>query len=368
MKQRTAFSRYKYRIIHTFLLLFIWSSQQTAFAVSEGIHKTVFSPEINDSIRIDIQLPDSYERFPDQNYPVMYLLDGDFYFDYAAATSQMLSRGIQPFTPQFILVGISTNDRFRDFTPTNAKLNNDDTPVPPNYHVSGGADRFTQFLTTTLKPQIEANYRTNGFNMLFGHSFGGLYAMDLLLHQKAEFNAWLIADPSLWWDKEHLFRDREDLLKRTFKPTTVYIGYTNSISIPPGIDTTLMADCNRTMTEQLQATMKNFHLQTRFYPECSHGSVVIPTFYDGLCFFFEGYSINPKLEGFNLAMLLKTYQTISERIHFKLVPQQDQLETLVRFFMRTPQTRAQAKEFLNFWQEQYPQSNAWVKYSQKLSN
>ncbi|WP_163707904.1 alpha/beta hydrolase [Mangrovibacterium lignilyticum] len=355
-------------LVAVFFLLFTCSSQQTAFAASERIQQTLFSSEIDDSVKIDIQLPDSYSRFPDQTYPVLYLLDGNFYFDYAAATTQMLSRGIQPFTPEFILVGISSRNRFRDFTATNAKVNNDGTPVESIYQTSGGADRFTLFLTETLRPKIEFNYRSNGFNMLFGHSFAGLYTLDLLLHQKADFNAWLIADPSLWWDNESLFHESPVLLQKDFEPTALFLGYTNSISIPPGIDTTLMADCNHEMATRLQTKSHAFYLETRFYSDCSHGSVVIPTFYDGLCFFFQGYSTNPKQVGFDLNTLLETYESISQKIHFQLIPQQSQLENLVRFFMRTTNTRETARQFLVYWQEQYPGSAGWKIYQQKLAN
>ena len=308
MNRNAISARQTHRNVLVFFLLYLGSSLTAAFAISSRQQMMLYSQEINDSIKIDIQLPDSYARFPDQRYPLIYLLDGDFYFDYAAATLQILSRGIQPFTPEFILVGISSRNRFRDFTPTKAQVNNDGSPVPPNYHVSGGADRFSQFFQHVLQPKIESGYRTNGFKLLFGHSLTGLYAMNLLLKQQASFNAWLLADPSLWWDKELLFRQSPKWLQQAFKPINLYLGYASSISIPPGIDTTLMADCNKAMAQRLQTRFVRDNVATRFYPKCSHGSVVIPAFYDGLCFFFEGYSINPRLKNFDLSMLLGTYQ------------------------------------------------------------
>ena len=366
MKTETTRHQQTVRKFNLFFLFSILAGLQILYSAPVSKELTIYSTEIDDSVFIRIQLPENYNKYSDQHYPVLYLLDGDFYFDYAVATSNLLSKGIQPFTPEFIIVGISSSNRFRDFTPSHATVNNDNSPVPSNYKISGHADQFSAFMANTLSPMIRKEYRNNGFSVIFGHSLAGLYVMDLLLHQKAYYNAWIIADPSLWWDKEKLFRESTDLLKQPFNARSVFMGYTHSTSIPPGLDTTLMYDCNLEMDKRLQKKTSEFNLKTQLYPNCSHGTVVIPTLYNGLCSLFEGYSIDPKQHEFNLQKLLNQYEITSERIHFHLIPQEAQLEILVRYFLRDIHTRSIAKEFLVFWIKNYPKSKGWIFFQQKF--
>ncbi len=350
----------RYLLSGIFLLLSVSLYSQNS------IRYSTYAEEIGDSIAVQIQLPESYERFPDQHYPVLYLLDGEFYFDYATSTIRLLSQGIQPFCPQMIVVGITSKNRFRDFTPTQPSVNNDGSPLLPPYRNSGKADRFTQFLLKNLKPRIEADYRTNDFSLLFGHSFAGLYALDLLLHQKATFSACIIADPSVWWDQERIYKESDELIAQLKQPVNLYFASANSISVPPGIDTTLMADCNQALAAKLNQ-QANFNIRTKHYADCSHGSVVIPALYDGLCFLFEGMSTNPKQADFTLETYLQTYKELSMRLQQPIIPQQSHLEVLVRFFLQFKHDKEKAGEYYNYWRTQYPDSPAWAKFNSHLT-
>ncbi len=63
-------------------------------------------------------------------------------------------------TPPAIVVGIKSEERMKDFTPTQVN------EVP----MSGGAESFLHFLKKELMPYIDKQYRNNSFRVLEGHS------------------------------------------------------------------------------------------------------------------------------------------------------------------------------------------------------
>jgi len=109
--------------------------------------------------------------------------------------------------PQAIVVGIPNTDRNRDLLPPTAS--SQDTARLPG---GGGADKFLAFLTDELRPQIEGNYRTWPFSILFGHSAGGLFAVHTFLNSPAAFSAHIASSPALWWDDYGEARSAETTL------------------------------------------------------------------------------------------------------------------------------------------------------------
>ncbi|MFP3594919.1 alpha/beta hydrolase, partial [Chryseobacterium sp. SIMBA_038] len=66
----------------------------------------------------------------------------------------------------------------------------------------GGSENFVKFMQEELKPFISKNYRTQDYSVLVGHSFGGLFAINVFLSHPDYFNAYVANDPSLWWDNK----------------------------------------------------------------------------------------------------------------------------------------------------------------------
>lgn len=73
---------------------------------------------------------------------------------------------------------------------------------------SGGlGDRYGQLLTDTIKPLIDARYRTRpdaASTGLGGSSLGGLITMHLGVTRPDVFGRLLVASPSVWWDDKVL--------------------------------------------------------------------------------------------------------------------------------------------------------------------
>lgn len=142
--------------------------------------------------------------------PVLYVLDGDIGFALAAEIARM--RGIMGMQPTAMIVGIGYGADFLEF----AKLRTADlTPLLSAAgraamgnlasfigDQDGGADRFLDFLTNTLAPEIARCYpeASDDDRILFGHSLGGLFTAYALLTRPGAFRSFVANSPSLWWD------------------------------------------------------------------------------------------------------------------------------------------------------------------------
>ena len=136
-------------------------SQVSSISIGERL---VFHSEVLGEERtMLIALPKGYHDMK-EGYPVLYVLDGEFFFYQAYSAVQFLSECTYirtPPVPQMIVVGIVNVDRNRDYTPNH-------TPVQGGlrYPTSGGANKFLEFVRSELFPEIEARYRTQPYRIL----------------------------------------------------------------------------------------------------------------------------------------------------------------------------------------------------------
>ncbi len=183
------------------------SDQVRAEEIVIGEKAEIRSKVLEEDRRIWIRLPQDYRRSK-QKYPVLYLLDGEFFFEQAAAAVRFLSEleyiRSQPI-PQMIVVGIVNVDRNRDYTPTYAPKQTGGLEFP----TSGKAEKFTEFLESELFPFIESHYRTQPYRILSGWSLGGLFTVYTYLEHPDLFSAYIAMSPSLWWD-DNLYVKRAD--------------------------------------------------------------------------------------------------------------------------------------------------------------
>ncbi|MCD8213139.1 MAG: alpha/beta hydrolase [Campylobacter sp.] len=106
--------------------------------------------------------------------------------------------------PLIIAVGYDTNlaydrkRRTKDYTP---KAN------PEEFKDGGGADEFYKFIKDTLIPFTDLKFNTKySSKSLYGHSFGGLFALFALLANDEIFDNFFIASPSLWWGDSEILK------------------------------------------------------------------------------------------------------------------------------------------------------------------
>jgi predicted alpha/beta superfamily hydrolase len=188
------------------VLLIISINTSHANVRGEAIHDELPSNILSEQRELLIHLPNNYHLNTNLKYPVLYLLDGQRNFAHAVGTLDLLNQS--KMAQEMIVVGITNTQRTRDFTPTYDESYNE-------WGISGDADKFLEFVEKELKPYVSKNYRTNGFDVLSGHSLGGLLSI-YTLHTKPElFQGYFAFSPSLWWHKEVLFADAEKFFANT---------------------------------------------------------------------------------------------------------------------------------------------------------
>ncbi|MDR2496223.1 MAG: prolyl oligopeptidase family serine peptidase [Tannerellaceae bacterium] len=190
-----------------------------------GRSDTAYSAALNEMRTYLLHLPPGYNDSPDASYPVIYLLDGDLFFHALVALQHSYAGGRQPLMPACIIVGILNTDRTRDLTPTKSAYRRDGKLYDGDRALGGGSEAFTDYLGRELRSAINAAYRTNGKNIIVGHSFGGLFVLATLFRHPELFDACVALDPSFWWDNGLIARMAEELRPvPSFAGKKLYVG------------------------------------------------------------------------------------------------------------------------------------------------
>lgn len=171
---------------------------------------------------IQISIPD--RAAPVEGFPVLYVLDGNATFESAANIAKSVGAGANRLglSPVVIIaVGYPDQNTFDvqkralDYTPkTSAEFQ-----AQAKYQY-GGADQFIQFLDKELKPAINSRIKVNAQQQsLFGHSFGGLFALHTFFSKPQTFQRYIAASPSLWFDNYALLNRQAEWLKNKTNTT-----------------------------------------------------------------------------------------------------------------------------------------------------
>ena len=271
-------------------------SAQTKYLSQIGKEDSIYSKTLKESRKFWVQLPQFFN--PKKNYPVVYVLDGETHLPTVASVQNYYSGG---FTPDMILVGISNQqNRTRDLTIS--KITN--RRGGAYTQETGGANNFTQFLEEELIPYIDKKYPTTNYRTLIGHSYGGLFTINTLVHHSHLFANYLAIDPSLDWDNQKLVKEAAVVLKKnSFKNKALFISLGGQLHMQrtnitidnimdDKSDYTLFGRSNLEFTKIAQEQKKN-GLKTawKFYKNDIHGTISFPSIRDGLISFFEWYKI-----------------------------------------------------------------------------
>ncbi|MEK4300454.1 alpha/beta hydrolase-fold protein [Oceanobacillus sp. FSL W8-0428] len=158
---------------------------------------------------INVFIPE--QPVPDNEFPVLYILDGNAYGTLFSEIIKLQSRrsektGIDP--TMLVSVGYEGDEPFQpnriyDFTPfaedTELPARPDGSPWPEH----GGAEIFLDFLEKDLIPFINEKYKTNKQKQtIFGHSLGGLFVLYTLFQRSHLFSHYFSCSPSIWWNKQ----------------------------------------------------------------------------------------------------------------------------------------------------------------------
>ena len=198
-----------------------WRSRARARAWRGDLHliPDVPSPGLGTGHTLIVSTPASY-RSGDRRYPVVYMQDGQNLFDprtsfagdwgLPTALGWASRRGIEP-----IVVGIynAGKARFDEYSPF----------VEPG--TGGGAgDRYLEFVLTTVKPLVDARFRTapgRETTGIAGSSLGGLISLYAFFRFAPTFGFVGALSPSLWFGNEAIF----DVVAGSprFEPARIYL-------------------------------------------------------------------------------------------------------------------------------------------------
>lgn len=362
----------KLKLITSFILCFYSAFAQNTNDITIGKIDSIQSHILNEQRKIWISVPKKTTPTNDKKYPVVYLLDGDFFFHSVTGIIQPLSSIYAKILPEMIVVGVPNTNRFRDLSPVKVPKEHpfiDDESSA----VSGGGRKTISFIEKELIPYIDANYPSLSYRTFIGHSLGGLLVMDTLLEKPELFNAYVAIDPSVWLNYQRIVKKAKNIkFGERYKNKSLFIGIANTMN--NNMDTTSVkkdttyntTSINIRSTLKLNSILKNnkqkkLVYKSKYYENDSHGSVPLIATYDAFRFIFNFYDfkldnndfISKESEIFN--KVLNHYRQISKAYGVEIKPDKDHINGLGYNFMYIKNYK-KAKQFFELNVLNYPES------------
>jgi predicted alpha/beta superfamily hydrolase len=291
---------------------------------------SLFSTSLEENREFWVKLPENYESNGDQKYPVVYLLDG---FSLQNTLETVYNNYWGHYLPHMILVGISNkNNRTKDLTTSQVKIRRGSTMDTE----TGGAEKFTQFIEKELIPYIDNTYPTTPYRTIIGHSYAGLFTINMLVNHGHIFQNYLAIDPSMDWDNQKLLKQAKEKFKTTnYKGKSLFVSLAAEMLHMQNekitIDNIMEDSSEYTLFARSIIDFSNYaatqkqnglNFSWKVYPEDLHGTVPLPSIRDGLIFLFKWYQFkspqkynNPNTSVEELVELLKNQEEIYSK-HF----------------------------------------------------
>lgn len=150
------------------------------------------SEVLGEEREIFLSIPDGYKK--DGSLPLVIVTDAKSQFPLVSSYIQNQSSD-WPRLPPMVVAGIVNTNRNRDFLPR----------PDANFEGGGDGDNFARFLREEAIPQIESEIGGTPARILFGHSFGGVNAVNILLTDNDLFDAYIAIGTSTWVSERVLF-------------------------------------------------------------------------------------------------------------------------------------------------------------------
>jgi predicted alpha/beta superfamily hydrolase len=359
-----------YLILVSIFFIFIHiGNTQSNYLVEIGNTETIKSTVLNEDRTYYVQLPQNFNE--NKKYPVVYVLDGGVLLNAVHIVHDYYYGG---YMPEMIIIGVANaKNRTRDLTTSKITERHG---LPYNEQ-NGEADVFSDFLINELIPHIESNYPVTKYRSIIGHSYGGLFAANMLVNYTDVFENYLLIDPSLDWDNQRLLKDFElELSKRKFEGKNIYLALggqlhlqNKEITIENVMDDTseytLFARSNIGFYNLVKSQeTSGLDMNWKYYKNDLHGTVPLPSILDGLKYFFEWYQIeNPEL--FNspdtpiedlVALIRKREQKLKKYFGYCVAPFEQDLFNMLGYMNLEMGQPNKSLTFFNLNIEYYPES------------
>ncbi|HEX5024279.1 MAG TPA: alpha/beta hydrolase-fold protein [Agriterribacter sp.] len=231
-----------------------------------------------------VRLPKNYSKNKKQIYPVIYLLDGNAYFDPIANSVERLVKKKKISTDPIIVAIGYENAYVMD------SLRNRDYTFPiafpeDSFITSGQGDKFYDFIKSKVINYIDLNYRTDTTNRtIMGHSLGGyfvLYALHRQMTASLTFKNFVAASPSIYYHDDYIIKEMKS--EASNKQAS------NEISVYMTIGELEMEGNESNNFTGLSKIIKanGVNIQSETYKNAEHMGTAIPTFENGIQFLFH---------------------------------------------------------------------------------
>jgi len=301
------------------------SSKNQLYLSKIATKDSLFSNTFQENKNFWVHLPENYNPKSSEKYPVVYILDGGALMN---SLETVYNNYWGHYLPHMILVGIQNRtNRTRDLTTSQIKMRrgaemDEDT---------GGAENFTKYIENELIPHIDKNYPTTPYRTLIGHSYGGLFTINMLINHNSLFKNYIAIDPSLNWDNQKLLKEAKTKLQtENFKGKSLFVSIAaeqlhmmnSKITINNVTeDTSEFTLFPRSIIEFSKFAESNkksgLNFSWKIYPEDLHGTVPLPSIRDGLIFLFDWFQFknppkynNPETTVIELEQLLNEQEKI----------------------------------------------------------
>jgi uncharacterized protein len=269
---------------------------------------TIDSKVLGEKRTAYVRVPSSYAN-GNSRYPLVVITDADAHMQHTAATIDFLVRNGR--MPEVVLVGITNTDRTRDMTPTHVEKAVFDDGMALAFPTSGGADRFLTFIASELLPKVDSQYRTLSYRVFAGHSFGGLLALHALYTRPKLFNAWIAISPTLGWDDRLAVKRAAEFVESQKELDSILVVTVGNEG------ESLKRDFDALGKLFSEKAPKGFVYRSFYLEDDDHGSVVLPSHFNGLKAVFDGWRFTLDKHS-DVATLWSAaqehYATLSERI------------------------------------------------------
>ncbi|MFT0849186.1 alpha/beta hydrolase-fold protein [Achromobacter sp. F4_2707] len=231
---------------------------------------------------------DSGKGIQNHSGAILYMLDGNAAID--TLTDTDLAALSDKNAPILVAIGYDVptrNDvvsRAYDYTPPVYEGSTRVLAPIVRGRVGGGADTFLQFIEQHVKPLVSMQERDGVRDYLWGHSYGGLFALHVLFTQPDAFDAYIVADPSVWWHNGELLREWEafDTALAANKRIDILIGTKpRPTDRPPAPDAGMIQRDGWHMTpgEALEKIVKELEtsgaqVSYQTFPQHGHGEMI----------------------------------------------------------------------------------------------
>ena len=168
----------------------------------------IWSPERQNTRDIYVYVPPRHDT-SDARFPVVYMQDGQNLFDEALAfgsewqvdenMEQLGQLGLEALVVGIPNIGVGRCDEY--------------SPFRDSQHGGGYGDQYLDFVTRTLKPIIDEQFRTDTSRAatgILGSSMGGLISLHAFFFRSDVFGFAGSMSPALWFAEHEIFRTLQD--------------------------------------------------------------------------------------------------------------------------------------------------------------